>query len=253
VAPSTGWIGALEGSVVTPPLPPAGWTLVDDIAAASSDGEDVTTPPICTFGATLLVAVIGAFLGPGPTGILDSKGNTWTPRTIYTSSTAAWLRTFYVANPIVSAVGVTDHTFTTVGGPGNVPSICVTAWSGAKLVAPYDQENGAGYDSAVSIQAGSGATPTEADELVIAGAMIRHSQAITGITGTGFTLLHNVGASGLAMRTGLAYAIQTTATLANPTWTFDAPQYCAANLATFKAEPVSAVVDPGELTLLGVG
>jgi len=85
----------------------------------------------------------------------------------------------------------------------------------------------------------------------IAGAMIRHAQMITGITGTGFTLLHNVGASGLAMRTGLAYAIQTTPTLANPTWTFDAPQYCAANLATFKAEPAAAAT--GDLGLLGIG
>ena len=254
VSPSNGWIGALEGSVVTPPTPPPGWTLIASVAAPSTDGEDIMTPAICTATATLLVAVVGAFWAAGVTTVQDSKTNTWTPRTIYSDLAAAWLRTYYVENPIVSAAGVVDHTFTTVGGPGNYPSICVLAFSGAKLIGVYDVENGAATGaSSGTIQAGSGVTPTEANELVIAGCMARHALNITGIAGGGFTsILLNVGAASLAMRTALAYSIQTAAVLTNPTWTYDAAGfYGAANLTTFKGEPVVAAV--GDLGLLGIG
>jgi hypothetical protein len=206
-----------------------------------------TTDAIDTTGATLLVMVLSAInavgLGSTPT---DSKGNTWTPRTGYSSGGNGAVKTFYVENPIVGS----GHTFT-YSRASSFPVIMVLAFNGTVLTSVYDVENGAGQVGGTTLQTGS-VTPSENNEVLIAG---------TGIEGTGrtatinssFTITDGIAGDGATRMGGYAaYLIQTTATAVNPTWTYSgAVTRVAANIATFKAAAVAAT--PKKLSALGVG
>jgi len=137
------------------------------------------------------------------------------------------VRLFY---SVPTAVG-TGHSVTVNGSSA---SIHMMAWAGA-TASPLDQTSGA-FAAGTSSQPGS-VTPTQAHELLVscltnAGDTSNSSRSING----GFTISGQVGDNPAAYSNSVAgaYLLQTTATAANPTWSF--PQYNAANavIATFK-------------------
>jgi hypothetical protein len=199
------------------------------------------TDAIDTTGATLLVLVISAInavaLGGTPT---DSKGNTWTARTVYSSGGNGAVRVWYAENPVVGS----GHTFTYTRA-SSFPVIMAIAVSGAALASVYDVENGAGQVGGTTLQPGS-VTPSAANALLVAG---------TGIDGVGRTATINASFTGLigiagdgATRMGgyAAHLIQGAAAAVNPTWTYSgAVSRVAANITVFKAAASSGTnIDP---------
>ena len=203
--------------------------LISNTAAGSSDsGNSVTTGSIDTSGASLLVVVLADYSLETISVITDSKSNTWTP---LTSSTSAFTRCtiFYVANPTVG----TGHTFTATKAVNpTFPTICVASFSNVATTTPFDQQNGANSNAATSLSTGS-ITPTENDEVLIAGLCIEDPETLS-ING-GFTITNQV--SHLVDQHfggGMAYLIQTTAAAANPAWSWTDSVGCSARIASFK-------------------
>lgn len=189
-----------------------------------------TSDAIDTTGSDFLAVVVSEF-GNGTHGTLsDSKGNTWTELTSFGDGTAAQVTIYYVQNPTVGS----GHTFSYSGT--NVFATLATAGFSGSAASPFDQENGATGSATNSIATGS-VTPGQDNELVIAAVSIDGTQGSDLAINGGFTLaefLNYNGASGFA-GCGLAYLIQTTATAANPTWSWTNNVTAAASIATFKS------------------
>jgi hypothetical protein len=213
--------------------------LVANVASNAGTNAAVTTAGIDTTGANLIVVAVGY----NTVGTLtDSKSNTWTALT--TRGSAPGSKLYYC---VPSSVGAA-HTFTWTA---SFPSICVAAFSGAHAT-PFDLENGnnAGV-SVTSIQPGS-ITPSEDNELVIAGFGYNGTQTVS-ING-GFTISDQKPLnSGVAYGSAMAYLIQTTAAAANPAWSWTGAQNAAASIASFKAGAAAATKRRYTLTTLGVG
>lgn len=190
--------------------------VIDD-EAASTTGNNVTTPGVDTSGANLIVL---AHCEDGSTdNPFDSNGNTWQHLTTY--ATGPRIRIHYCFDPVVGAA----HTFS-VNTSGRSPSIAMAAFSGA---ASFDQESG----TPASQQPGS-ITPAEDNELLI-------TAASDGSVGTGRTvdapfssnLTASIAGGGPNYSIAMAYEIQTTATARNPTWNTATNPVAA--MAAFKA------------------
>lgn len=207
------------------------YALIANVAAGSSDSNDVTTGAIDTTGATLLVAYVAEKESTTDATLTDSKGNTWTPRTEQKDVATANLlgRQFEAVNPASVGAG---HTFTVTSSSGQ-PAVAVAAFSGAHLTTPVDQENGAvDIDAGLTTQPGS-ITPTEDDELVVTGLGFTANSATLSING-GFTITDQVDQNANHRGCGLAYLIQTSAAAANPTWTYSANEYAVATIVSYK-------------------
>lgn len=193
-----------------------------------------TTGSIDTTGASFLVLNV-AWYDPGtaPT-ISDSKSNTWSALTKQTSTGSS--RLYYCASPSVGS----GHTFS-ANGTGSYPSIQVLAFSGSHGT-PFDQQNGAA--SAGATLATGSITPSEDNELVIAGLV--HGDNLGGAVSIdgGFTAYKNAFSSGNNMGGGIAYLIQTTATAANPSWSVTTSTQLAATIASFKASAAAPKYTP---------
>lgn len=211
--------------------------LVANVASATNSGG-TTSGAIDTTGANLLVAVVSDYKATAAPAFTDSKGNTWTGLTAQqNSSQLSRGRIYYAVNPVVGS----GHTFT-YAATSIFASIYVAAFSGADTASPFDQENGAQNDGAASLATGS-VTPSEANELVVAGFGATDGGPF-GING-GFTITDQLAYSGGNYFGGaLAYLIQTSAAAANPTWTPAANAPMVAVIATFKASAGGGVVVP---------
>lgn len=205
------------------------YTRIGSVAAASDDAASVTTGALDTTGADLIVAVLSDLLPSTRSVITDSKGNSWTAAKEQSQATYQRCTIFY-SRP--TSVG-SGHTFTATKVDTNTyPTLCIIAFSGS-ATSPADQSNGASGTSTSTLATGS-ATPSENNELVIAGVACYVN--IASIDG-GFTADSIVdGVSAKAWPGAAAYLIQTTAAAANPTWTFDeSAASAAAAIVTFKA------------------
>ena len=225
---------------------PMAITLVAQTAAASTNTTNVTTAAITTTGATLLIVVVGQY-ETSPVGtVTDSKGNTWTALTSQGLSGNVREKVFYT---VPTTVG-TGHTVTYTGTGADYPALCVAAFAGVLGTSPLDQTAGAVGTSSVS--AGS-VTPTQVNELVISG--LGYNQTTTVAISGGFTLgAHAPYQSGANFGAALAHLIQTTAVVANPTWSLPSSDGAAATNATFKAAAVGAFLAgtaTGAVTLAG--
>lgn len=169
-----------------------------------------TTTAIDTTGATLLVVGVSSWANRPEPVLTDSKGNVWVPSV--TGFDASFTRLYYCANPVVG----TGHTFT-LAGVECFASICVSAWSGAKLVLPLDQT--AGSVGGGSHTAGP-VTPSEAGELVYTIAGANNSGGNPGTINSPLAVLGTFtgGAVPSVFALGHAYEIQTTATARSATW-----------------------------------
>jgi len=195
-----------------------------------------TTGSLDTTGATFLVVTTS--YGGSPTGVTDSKGNTWTARTAYTN-TGISTRIYYV-NSNTPNVG-TGHTFT-LNGTGIAGAINVLAFSGGAAV-PYDTENGANSTSTSTLQTGS-VTPSEDNCVLITGLTGGNTYGGAGTIDLGFSITDNSPLTGGSnYGSAAAYLIQTTATARNPTWTLGSTvANVSTAIAVFKAAAaVSAI------------
>jgi hypothetical protein len=201
--------------------------LVASVKSGTNSGG-TTSAGIDTTGASLLVLAVSYFTGsPAPT-ISDSKGNTWTPLTAVAATAGAAnqrTRLYYAAAPTVGAA----HTFTASGG-GTFPGIAVLAFSGALLASPFDQENGAAGVTPGAV------TPTTAGQVVVTAVGSGDPDTGTAIDGSFAVAQAQAGSGGNYFAVAIGYLVQTTAAVANPTWTV-APgdTNTAAVIATFKA------------------
>lgn len=194
---------------------------------ASSGG----TSAIDTTGADLLVVVVSSYYGAAAPTLTDSKSNTWTVAQNFDGSGAAGnrLRMYYCLGGTVGS----GHTVTcTISGAYG--SIAFAAYSGVLSSAALDQGAITGSAGLTSIQAGS-VTPTEGNEIVIAGLGYETASATASIDG-GFTKRVNDNPqSGVSYGVALGDLIQTTATAANPTWSWTGAGEASAVIATFKS------------------
>lgn len=225
-----------------PPLVtlPSLWTLLAAISAASNN---VATPPaIDTTGADLIIAV-GTRYQVQPPVLSDTYNNTWLvavsqdDTAIQGNEISATL--YYVHNPIVGA----NHGFT--WGAGSLYGVLsILAFKGSAPSDPVlDQTNGYDVGSGVSsIQAGV-VTPSESNELIVAGLV----QMVDGATGgtqgppvsidSSFVMEANFPLSGGQYFGGFsAYLLQKTAAPSNPSWSWPSVTGGgAAVIASFKA------------------
>lgn len=185
-----------------------------------------TTTAIDTSGANLIVVTTGYNGAVTSSALSDSKGNTWTFLTAYTSTWGVGV--WYCLSPTVGS----GHTFSIAAG---FPSICVTAWSGAAASSVLDQQTGTAYTSQTSQATGS-LTPANANSLVIAS--WAGGDGATGpltING-GFTISdQQLGPAGVSESSGQAYLIQTSIAAANPTWASFSSTSGGVILASFNA------------------
>lgn len=185
---------------------------------SSNGGTSATTSAINTTGANF----IAVSLSDAGTAT-DNMGNTYTYLTTHTGSAPSF-RLAYCENPTVGS----GHTFTTTG---SFPCICVAVFSGV-ATGSFDQQTGSATGSPGAI------TPSFNNELLVTGCGLNSATAAT-ING-GFTITDNAPYTpGQNYGGALAYLIQTTATVANPTWATGAVANSA--MASFKA---SATVTP---------
>jgi hypothetical protein len=172
----------------------------------------VTTNPLDTTGATLLVAVCST---SGLTTFTDNQSNVWMRAQSTAISSFQHTDMFVCVNPITNA----SHTFTMTGG---FPSICVLAFSGA----PGAVETYATATSSSSTSLGTGSiTPAQANTLLVTGMCGPQVRGLS-IDG-GFTISDQVGGN-TGQLSGAAYLIQTTVAAAAPTWTLSGSDTCSA-------------------------
>ena len=206
------------------------YSLTTNTAAASTDTVAVSTTPVNTTGANLIVLVIADYVGfgasPTPT---DNQSNTWTGLTAQTAAGSTHCRIWYVYNPTTS----TTHTFTSPDtGQARYPVILMAAFSGA-VASPADQQNGS-TGTGTSLATGS-ITPSEGEELIISGISFGATGGAT--VNESMTETNDIGYNlGVNMGGVMAYKIQTTATAINPTWTYGSSEG-AAVVASFKDTP----------------
>lgn len=198
------------------------------VGAAAGNFNGGTTAGIDTTGATLLVAMVADQTGT-PTTPTDSKSNTWVGIGSYLDpGNSARGRLWY---SVPSSVGA-SHTFTS-GGSVSQSTIAVAAFSGASAT-PLDLDSGHafGFGEASPHQPGS-ITPSQDNCLVITGGTYggdMTSYAVSGYTQAGFENTVGGDHPGCA----ILYAIQTTATATNPSWTPFSGSFGAVAVASFK-------------------
>lgn len=201
--------------------------------AGSTDNRNVTTSGVDTSGANFIVIAVADIAGGGYT-LSDSKGNTFTfTGTEYAVANGNRIRCYYKVNPTVGSA----HTFTVSGLTGNIfPSIQATAFSGAKISSPFDQQIGATNGSSSTLATGS-ITPGQADELIITAVAGGSSTGAAYSVDSGFTLIDGILlGSGLHFGLAVAYKIQTAAAAVNPTWTQGTTTSIADTVFSFKPQ-----------------
>ena len=183
------------------------WSLVAHTAAVGS-ASAVTTPPISTVGASLIVVISGGQLTLTPT---DSLANTnWyaPPKQASASGYGMWIS--FIVNPITGAA----HTFTLSGGGSAYPWIAVLAFAGSFYGA--ERVTGAYAGAASLIQPGA-ITPSANGALIVTGYSNSSGTTAPAITAP-FTLADSVPAGANGGPAAAAYLVQTTAAAVNPTW-----------------------------------
>lgn len=189
-------------------------------ATAAGGNASATTGSVDSTGADLAVISVGTFFGSW--SFSDSKGNTYTALTNYTSGLFNQQQA-YCLNPTVGS----GHTFT-VGNSADVqPGVGASVFAG---VDSYDSETGTSA-SANTTTTGS-ITPPEDGCLLTTGFM--NDGGSSWSVGSSFTLAGSINANpGTNQGAAWGYKIQTTAGAENPTWTSNGNNNCRASIAVF--------------------
>ncbi|MGH7996171.1 MAG: hypothetical protein ACREFX_07455, partial [Opitutaceae bacterium] len=197
------------------------WVL-GNVASAAGSGSPATatTAAIDTTGATLLVAIGGAYAGTVEYGMSDSAGNTW--EMAVSENATLWSVIFYCINPTTSA----EHTFSF--GPVGYPGLSVAAFSGFPTIS-LDQTNSGSGAGASTVQPGS-VTPTTDGQLIVTG-YTDGSAAVPAIDDS-FDVATYIEHGGSNESACIGYLDQATGSPLNPTWS--GGQCYAATIASFK-------------------
>lgn len=185
----------------------AGWSLIAHAGVGSGGGfpSSITTPPIDTAGADLLVFVGQDYL-QGPPTLSDSKGNPWILGVGINAADSGCYLYFCRGG----AVGP-GHTVTWTADYGGCQ---ILAFSGS-APSPADQSNSQAAASGGSIASGA-ITPSQANCLIVSG-VSSNSPNVISVDG-GLTITDSPPA-GAAMGGGAAYLVQTAAASINAGWT----------------------------------
>lgn len=191
------------GPLTIPRLVAAAGAGIAFVAGTAKPGSSafgvVTTDPIDTRGANLIVVAVGTYVSHTGT-ISDSKSNTWIPLTLYSASDAnSKIQFFYCLNPTTDAA----HTFSTTPGTFSLPGVGVVAFSG---VSAFVSESGA-----------LGLHPGSITATLNGSLFVTCSTANSPVDG-GFTGFDAAYSGGTNIGCGIAYLIQGTAGAENPTW-----------------------------------
>lgn len=226
------------------------WALIASstyTVAGSTGADTVTTPGITTTGANFIVAVVTYYDGGTFSNFQDSKGNTWTKRTVYTdtNATAAHVVQYYVVNPTVGS----GHTFT-AWCTACAPGIAIHAFSGVNT-SPFDVENGTGTTISTSRLQPGAVTPSQDNELIITGPLTNGGGAPAMTINAGFTTDPGISYTGNHFTTDIGYIINgagTSGIAVNPDWTDgNGPDTrFVSNIATYK---VAAAAGGGSKTM----
>lgn len=213
------------------------------IAGASGGGSTgFTSSSINTTGATLLVATVARYSGGGsnPLTISDSKGNTWTAMTGWTSSgTADTMQAWY---SIPTSVG-SGHTVTLTKGAGANPFAGggFAAFSGTKATSPLDLEVQLNNSGSSTTHTATSITPSENDCLIVQ--MLGTDGASYSSINSSYSLaFSNNWTGGIDVSSALAYIVQTTASASAPTITLDASAGAGIGTASFKAASAASQI-----------
>ncbi len=177
---------------------------VGNIEAGSTNGSPITTGALDTTGANFIVAILTAFT-TGCT-LSDNKGNTWTALTRRGNGQDNNSRIWYCYN--------------------------ATVGTGVKTTDPFDVENGA--DILTSPSAVGSITPSEDNELIIAGIGTNNVTSGSISVDSGMSVNYKYSVPGGSFAGALAYKIQTTLASINPTFTWSGSQ-AGGVIASFKA------------------
>lgn len=206
------------------------YSLVANTTPARGAFSGVTTGAIDTTGANLLIIAMACDTAYSTTPT-DSKGNTWTQLTSYTTAVVR-VRIYYC---IPTSVG-TSHTFSASGSIAGY--IMGAAFSGAASSSPADQQSGAN-SIASTLQPGS-ITPSEDNELIFSVLGFGAAGTPVSINSSFIELGEGDFVSGESYGCGFAYLIQTTAAAVNPTWTRTNSDHLVVTQASFKASAATA-------------
>jgi hypothetical protein len=189
--------------------PPSGPAFVSATAAGSTDASNVTTPPISTVGATLLVASV-SFYASGIPLISDSLGNmTWVSLPYHAAGTYGQTRFFYC---LACTVGPAQ-TFSVISC-GCYPGLFVQAFSGVTSYIGLTNANG----GTLTIQPGS-QTPGANNALLVTSFTTHNGDVFTSSIDSGFTITDTLSGVANAFGGSMAYFVQSVAAPVNPTWT----------------------------------
>ncbi len=190
------------------------------VAANAASFPPFTTGSINTTGTdTIVVAVVGTS-GTTPVSgwVTDSKSNN------YTVTTGASYQTAFSANiafwSVATATVGSGHTFTfTPSSNWSFSAMAVLACNGGAASSPLDQQNGAQNNGiGTTLQPGS-VTPSTDNQLVVTAVGSPAGGTIASVSAP-YTITDTIAYSGgNNMGIAMAYAVQTTATATNPTWT----------------------------------
>ncbi len=207
-------------------------TPVANVAASYGPvSSTVTTSAIDTSAADFIVITVTGY-GVVPWTISDSKGNTYTPATLFDASGQnPSVRNYYCAAPTKG----TGHTFTLSGG-SVFGRLVVTAWSGVKQTSPLDTETGNPGTGIIGSLASGAVVPSASGALLIAG--YGGTTGLPAYDGTpafiGVDAHTAVGGSDYSM--GVAYYVQTAAASINSSWNVGTGSPTSiASLTAFKA------------------
>lgn len=186
-----------------------------------------TTSSFDSTGGNLVVVAVSSYQPSAAPTVSDSKGNTYTALTAQVDGTTHRIQIFYTANATVGS----GHTVTITGGT-SYSSASVLVFSGAKTTSPFDQQNGAA--GAVSPASTGSVTPTEDNEVLVAGIALGDPATTLSINASFSTPAVVYFSGGIAYGVGSAYIIQTTATAVNPAWSWSGGGGNPVAIATFK-------------------
>lgn len=197
------------------------FTLIASVSATSLSAT-VTTSPIDTTGADLLLIAVASYsVEPA---LSDSQGNaSWVGRTLE-SNGPIQARIFYHLAPATNAA----HTFTAASG--SYSSIGVLAVSGAHA-SPYHAESAGSSATSTTVQAGS-LTPPSAGCLLVTGVATTGAGAIS--IDSGYSEATEEYNPGFGIGGGIGWLIQGALAAVNPTWTFAGSGDATATHAVFK-------------------
>lgn len=202
---------------------------VNSVQASSTNSNTITSAATDMTGSNFLSMVQAVYSAATDGTPSDSEANSWVNSTTQVGSVVNRCRIGHVVNPTVGA----SQTFT-LTGTAIYPALVASGWSGMDTSAPFDQQAGSAVGTGTTtIECGS-ATPSEDNELMIAGEAFDTGNAASSVDSS-YTL--GLGGNVTANTEGvqLAYQIQTTATARNPILTHAGNAGRAGKHCTFKS------------------